>query len=299
VASVATRRRSLDQPDTAVPERRRQSISFIPIGKNVATEMTELVLETWEVPGDGRERWGTGIAISPRYDPDPKMYVRFYEWNLFGAVREGLHSQADKTQPMQAQCDGDQATVTYPAHDVTLDATVVEEGVELRITATNSGTRDWPDLASIVPCFNPGRTQDGEPTTERFADPEQRHTYYYGRTGFEPLTGRDVHWMADCRDRIEERRPPDGFPWDRKWPTADRDATAPLVVRETPDGSWATGIAWERSISAQGNNPWNCLHLSAKLGPVAPGDTTRTRGKLYLQSTDKMAIREQYEADFD
>lgn len=259
--------------------------------------MTELRLETWEVPGDGRERWGTGIAISPRHDPDPTMYLRFYEWNLFGAVREGLHTQADRNQPMEARRDGDRATITYPEHDVSLDATVVDGGVDLRVTATNSGARDWPGLAAIVPCFSPGRTRDADPATERFADPERRHTYYYGRSGFEPLTGRDVHWMADCRDRIEERRPPDGYPWDDKWPTADRDATAPLLVREASDESWATGIAWERSISAQGNNPWHCLHLSAKLGPVPAGETTRVRGKLYLRPAGREAIREQYEAE--
>lgn len=260
--------------------------------------MVQLSIEPWAVPGDGRDQWGTGVLVSPRDTDGPMMYFRFYEWNLFGAVREGLMTQADKSQPMTSEVSEQAIGLRYPDHCVRVEARPRETSIELVCTVGNTSDRTWHELASIVPCFNPGRTPDGTPQTESFADDTESSTYFLSGSGLEQLTGRSIHWIDDYREQIAKSEPEDGFPWDHKWPTAARTASEALIVREGIDGQWATGIAWEDSISVQGHNPWNCMHLSAKIGPLAPGETMTVNGKLYLDHGDKHTIVEQYADDF-
>ena len=36
-----------------------------------------------------------------------------------------------------------------------------------------------------------------------------------------------------------------------RWPTAEPNARAGLLIRESNDGRWVTGIAWEDYVSVQ------------------------------------------------
>ena len=72
------------------------------------------------------------------------------------------------------------------------------------------------------------------------------------------------------------------FRFSNKWPTAGDDATAGLLVRASEDGLWVTGIAWADFLSVQGHNPWSCLHVGVRVGPLQPGGSRTIRGRLYL-----------------
>jgi len=264
-----------------------------------------LEMARWAVPGaenfdryDRAENWGEGAVLRRREAPIA-AYFRFYEWNLFGAVREGLHTQADRNQRAEATWDDDgtSAVIEYPDQGVSIALDLVETGVEMTLTVENRTERDWPALAALVPCLSPGRAA-GDPEHPVLADPEHERTYFYGRSGLELLVDREIHWHETYHDRVQDRRPDGGFPWAAKWRTDSDVLAEPLMVRESSDGRWTMGIAWEEALSAQGHNPWWCLHLSAAVGPLDAGETRTLDGKLYLLEGGADRVVERYERDF-
>ena len=88
------------------------------------------------------------------------------------------------------------------------------------------------------------------------------------------------------------------FVFDEKWPTSERDAYAGIMIREYDAGRYVMGIAWESFLSAQGHNPWNCMHLSIKVGPLARGDKKTIRGRMYLFEGSKEDCLTDFEKDF-
>jgi hypothetical protein len=71
------------------------------------------------------------------------------------------------------------------------------------------------------------------------------------------------------------------------------------MIRESLDHKWVTGIAWERFLAAQGHNPWLCMHLSVRVGPLGPGEERKIRGKVYLFKGGKEDCLRYYRADFN
>lgn len=260
-------------------------------------------IERWQVPGpenleryDLDENWGEGAVIRYRHGPK-SIYYRFYEWNLFGAVHEGLHTQADKNQRVQARWMETSGVIEYPDHGVALTLELAGDGVDMTLTVENQSGHDWPALAALVPCLSPGRVRD-DPKDPTLADAAHTRTYYHGQSGLEPLDDREIYWHEEYDDHVQQQRPDDGFPWDHKWPTAPDTMAESLLVRESTDGRWAMGIAWEDALSAQGHNPWWCMHLSAAVGPLDIGETRARSGKLYLLEGDAGQVVERYKQDF-
>lgn len=264
------------------------------------TTDSPLELETWTVPSDRRDRnWGEGVVIRRR--DGPRVFFRFYEFNLFGAVREGPFTKGDKELPHTATADGSEASITYPDHGVTIELEAAETGVDLSLTVENRTGRDWPDLATLDPCLNPGRDETNAPLVPELFDEEQRHTYYYGSSGLATLDGRTLHVHEDYYDAVADAReefpPSEDLPW--TWCDAADTSTKPLLVRESPDGTVSTGIAWEDALGAQGHNPWNCMHLMVKVGPVPAGERSQVRGKIYLEHGGRDRIVDRYRAEFE
>ena len=123
-------------------------------------------------------------------------------------------------------------------------------------------------------------------------------TSFVTATGFEQLQAREIHFNQTLLERVESEQGTDPFPWAEKWPTATTSATDGLMVRESSSGLWVTGIAWDRFLSAQGNNPWECMHLAVQVGPLAPGDTRSLGGQLYLHAGKKERLLKRGERPF-
>ena len=66
-------------------------------------------------------------------------------------------------------------------------------------------------------------------------------------------------------------------------------------IRESTDATWVTGIAWNRFLSAQGHNPWECMHLSARVGPLEPLQTRRVMGRIWLLKGNKDDLLSRYQ----
>jgi len=79
---------------------------------------------------------------------------------------------------------------------------------------------------------------------------------------------------------------------------SEPNAVGGPIVREATDGKWVCGIAWEDFLSAQGHNPWECMHLSIRIGPLGPGESKTIRGKMYLFEGGKKDLLQRYCEDF-
>jgi hypothetical protein len=218
-------------------------------------------------------------------------YLWFYEWNMFDAVRAGQHTPGG-FQPFERTVSSDENRGSLTSDNMQLDVEAVEDGAELRLAVTNQSQHDWPELAGIIPCFNPGPKDARNP---QFAN---TNTYFAAETGLVRQQAREIHFNAAFRDAIEAESDAGTFVFSHKWPTSDIDATAGVLIRESTDGRWVTGIAWERFLSAQGHNPWQCMHLCIRVGPLKRGETRTIRGRIYLFRGDRAECFRRYRDDF-
>lgn len=249
--------------------------------------------------------WEQGIALRPR-GGGPAMYLWFYEWNLFEAMEPGQYTPGTYELARRVSADGRAAAITSPA--LSLTAAAAPDGAELTLRIANLSGRDWGELAAIVPCWNPGRTERGAylpenrffhvPRTPEFADTDRGRTFFPSAGGLAPLNSRAIHFNTLLRPVVDAAAREGGFAFSNKWPTSKEDASAGLLIRESADGKWVTGIGWQDFLSVQGHNPWNCLHVSVRAGPLRRKDSKTIRGRLYLFKGGKPDCLERFRRDF-
>ncbi len=249
--------------------------------------------------------WDRGIKVTSSADKDTFAYLWFYEWSLFDAVREGEHKSGVSDWVWTVDPEGKSAYTQSGWFTFKAEATL--DGANLELQVTNNTERAWPDIAAIIPCFNPGfdgpKKTDAIPNPNFFDDDYQR-TYFLGRNGLELLSGaypREIHFNQRLLPSVqswEKERDDEQFVWYHKWPTSERDAYEGLVVRESEDRTQTMAIAWDSFLTVQGHNPWKCMHLSVGLGPLMPGETKTIRGKIYLIEGSKEDCFARYKQDF-
>ncbi len=247
--------------------------------------------------------WERGVSVRPISTPDMKVYLWFYEWHMFDAVKRGQHTRGAWTNRITMGQDGKLATVESSNPGVTLEMTTVRDGAEMKLTIVNRSRHDWPPLASIIACFNPGpeatRNRQFANTNRQFAN---TNTWFHSADGLQRLAmraPREIHYNNKLRAKIDAAADGTGrYAWTAKWPESQVDATDGLIIRESTDNQWVTAIAWERFLSAQGHNPWECMHLSIHVGPLAQNEARIVRGKIYLFKGSKEDALTRYQADF-
>ncbi len=143
------------------------------------------------------------------------------------------------------------------------------------------------EIARMIPCFNPGNPR-GDKANPIFLDLEHDDTWFVGKNGFELIKGfapREIHFNQLLRKKVSQwpkERNDGNFVFTLKWPTSDRNATKGLMIRESESQGCVMGIGWERFLSAQGHNPWRCIHLCVNIGPLKRGEKRAIRGRIYL-----------------
>jgi hypothetical protein len=236
-----------------------------------------------------------------------RYYLLVYEWRLFGAFGAGEYQHAlRKRHRTRVSADESRAVLKSAGFLLHLDAG--EEGVELTLTVTNRSRKSWPKLASIVPCMNPGdfRRQAPRPGNSCFVDDEHQRTFFCGLKGLELLRGQDIHFNNALGEEVQSLSPNGKFSFSRsrgvwgpqRWETSATLAHAGLMVRESIDGTWVAGVAWEDFLSAQGHNPYRCMHLAVHIGPLAPSESRTIRGKIYLFRGSKVDCYSRFREDF-
>lgn len=245
--------------------------------------------------------WERGLALRVPGAPSADMYLWVYEWNMFEAMQPGQHTHGTYKFARRIEPGGHEATVESPELHLTMR--VVPDGADLILRVTNRTAQTWPELASIIPCWNPGQVLGTNPSMPvslngNFADPWRSRSYYVARSGLTPLDSRAMHFNVRYRPAVDRIAAAGRLAFSNKWPTSDEDAVAGLLVRESEDAAWVTGIGWEDVLSVQGHNPWNCLHAGVCIGALQPGESRTVRGKVYLFRGRKEACAERFAREF-
>ncbi len=261
-------------------------------------------------PGDSRlmklSSWDRGITIQSPSNDSCFAHLWFYEWHLFDAVLDGEHTHGSHNWEWTVSQDGAKAELTSEWLNLTLNAT--EDGADMKLDITNVSKHDWPEIAAIIPCFNPGHEGTVE-VNPLFLDEEHDDTYFLGEDGLDLIKGqapRELHFnqkmLPAIMDWEKESEDGDfvfaGKKYNYKWPISERNAKAGLMIRESETNNMVMGIAWDSYISVQGHNPWHCMHLSVRVGPLKQGETKTIRGKLYLFEGTKEDCLNKYRRDF-
>lgn len=243
--------------------------------------------------------WEKGIAVESLDEPGMSVYLWFYEWNMFEARSRGQHTSGSYEWRRRVSEDG--RTALIDAGDMRLKVQAAHNGAELTLNITNTTEHAWPEIAGIIPCFNPGAPrgrEDRYPLAIRNAQFENTNTWYVGPDGLKKLVGRAIHFNDRLRPLADAEADNGRFVFSEKWPTSPDNAHAGLIVRESTNGEWVTGIAWEKFLSAQGHNPWSCMHLCVNVGPLAPGESMTVDGRIYLFRGSRDDCLDRYRNDF-
>ena len=249
--------------------------------------------------------WDRGVKLTSPSDNGLYAYLWFYEWTLFDSVRQGEHKGG--TSDWSWTLDSSNSLAATNGDWFSLSATAVEDGADLELTVTNTTDHDWPDIAGIIPCFNPGwdepKRTNAVPNMN-FLDNDHDRTYFLGENGLDLIAGdapREIHFNHARMDSIldwKKERDDGQFVWYHKWPTSSRNAHAGVLVRESNDRSQTMAIVWESFLTAQGHNPWKCMHLSVNVGPLKQGASKTIRGKMYLFEGSKEDFLVKLKRDF-
>lgn len=246
-------------------------------------------------------KWERGVKLESRSDKAGFAYLWFYEWHLFGAVENAEHTQGSHAWNWVIDPEGTLARMD--ADWLKMRVKAAENGADMSLEISNTTDYDWPEIAAIIPCFNPGNPRNQAQQNPIFLDSRHKHTYFLGKSGLELIRGaapREIHFNQAFHEKImgwKKERDDGRFVFSGKWPTSERDAYAGLLIRESEDRKWVMGIAWESFISAQGHNPWKCMHLSIRVGPLKKGETKTIRGKMYLFKGSKEDCLRCFEQD--
>lgn len=240
--------------------------------------------------------WERGFGLRIPGEPAAEMRLWVYEWNMFEAMNSGQHTHGTYQLPRRLNSAGSEGVVDSPQLHLTMRP--LPDGAELILRITNRTTHTWPEIAGIIPCWNPGQVPGTNPSmplplNPNFADPWRKHTFYISAGGLTPLDSRAMHFNTRYRAAVESASDGGRFAFSHKWPTSSENATAGLIVRESEDGRWVTGVAWEDFLSVQGHNPWSCMHACIRIGALKPGESRTVRGRLYLfrGTKDECAVR--------
>jgi hypothetical protein len=246
--------------------------------------------------------WSRGIKLESQSDSNLFAFFWFYEWYLFDAVIKGEHKHGNYNWEwtVDEQCK----SAVLNEEWLKLKIHSRENGAELLMEIANNSDHDWPSIAAIIPCFNPGQINETKEQNSLFLDEEHLHTYFLGKKDLELLMGefpREIHFNHECYSHVtewEKERQDGKFVFDEKWPTSARNAYAGIIIRESIDKRYVMGIAWESFLSSQGHNPWHCMHLSIKVGPLEQGKKKTIRGKIYLIEGSKEDCLKEFAKDF-
>jgi len=227
--------------------------------------------------------WERGVAVEPRGNPGMTMYLWFYEWNMFEAMAPGPHTHG--TYKLERRCDAAGARITSPAIHFRMKP--VSDGAEMLLTVKNLTGHAWPAIAAIIPCWSPGRVEGADPNNPlpksvAFADRGRDGTEFLSEKGLAVLTNRAIHFNRDLRAAVDLASDHGTHVFSQKWPTAEDNARAGVLIRRSADGRWVTGIGWEDYLSVQGHNPWSCMHVAVRVGPLPPNSSKTIRGRIYL-----------------
>ena len=151
------------------------------------------------------------LTIKPRKAEDRFYYLWFYEHTLLDAVEKGCAVyHGHKPTILTFSADGSRAEIDVLGEQpMKLECESAEDGVDLRLTVTNTTDYAWPEVAAILPCMSPGNSHPNSPSppiSELFRDDDRTRTYHVGPDGLAllPEVYSPLYFNHRLRPRIDQ-----------------------------------------------------------------------------------------------
>jgi hypothetical protein len=71
-----------------------------------------------------------------------------------------------------------------------------------------------------------------------------------------------------------------------------------LIIRESLDGRFSSGMYWERTAYVGNRHPADCLHAAVDFGPLSAGQHRTVHGKFYFVEGTREQLLEVWRSDF-
>ncbi len=257
--------------------------------------------------------WGKGVSFHPENNTEMELFYWFSEHNIFRAVKDEIHSMAG-AQSLDISNNG-KAADSKPNRSSGMQLSIVSTNgcLDMLLTVTNKSEHDWPEIAAIIPCLSPNlirRENDTQPKVRMNGDGENfvptkfstpnmvnNNTFIVTSNGLQQLHLRELHYCDSYREEMDIEL--NGEALKDNWPLNEENFSKGVMIRESTDGVYVVGMAWEEAISVQGHNPYCCMHLSIRVGGLAPGESKTIRGKTYLFKGTKEDCMSLLDADFE
>lgn len=198
------------------------------------------------------------------------------------AIQIGQHTAGGygiHENKISISADQTSGSVSYDEAGLRLEVHARVESAEMLLTVTKKLDHSWPPLAAIIPCFNPG------PEASRKRQFANTNTFFLRPAGLHKHVARESHYNSVHRSAIDDETDEEGkYLWSSKWPKSEVNSYAGLMLREATDAPWVTGIAWERFLSTQGHNSWECMHLSKNVGALSVKVNQGTSAVIFICS---------------
>jgi hypothetical protein len=280
--------------------------------------------------------YDNGIVVTSATDPAMTIHYWIFEWTIFDAialdeevsgyqkgtknrkypVMRNIVKRARKTEISE---DGRRAVVTIkseadPKLDMTWTFTARPDGADIELRIKNTSDRDWPELASLTPCFHPGvgskgseavrakRKEEGAPEPPDAMKPNyafcpkaggDKNTSFATEAGLKLFPSQSAVTNVQLKEALAEP----GIRRRIRRMGAERTQHG-FIVRQSNDGAWTTGIAWDRFLYVQAGNPYRCMHMPLRVGPLAKGETATLRGRIWLFKGSPNECFKRYQAEF-
>jgi predicted amidohydrolase len=78
----------------------------------------------------------------------------------------------------------------------------------------------------------------------------------------------------------------------------DQPVDVGLITRSNREGTWVSGIFWERTSHVTDHHPADCIHTIVNIGNIPPYSSRLIRGKIYWFQGTPDNLQQHYSADF-
>ena len=144
------------------------------------------------------ESWERGVAVTSPAGEDMTLYLWFYEWNLFDAMKPGENTRGTWKNEVRMSPEQKSGTIISDSPGLSLQVRASVDSADLTLSVTNQSDYDWPALAAIIPCFSPG------PKAIRNQEFANQKTFFVGPEGLQSLIARESHYNHELRTTVDQ-----------------------------------------------------------------------------------------------
>ena len=229
------------------------------------------------LPGKEGDPWGKGWAVSyEEDDPDDRIQLSFRASADGSAWARGLDNGGAQERMFffRPEDDGVRMWMTLATREPIEGAIAVQQCLRY----SGSTNVAWRQSVACIPFLSEFDVQAGGKPNDSLT---------YGR--------RDGCWVR-FPIALTAYHTPGNLPLLNE--RSSGEVAHGLIVRESLDGKYASGMYWERTAYISNRHPADCLHASVDFGPLGAGASRTVHGKFYFVEGAKEDLLRAWCRDF-